>query len=249
MSYYLTKHQKFLLISLYFMLACIVILELEEHQPFHTGFLRGNDYVQDLLAAPPDRFLQVLRIRKEIFLELIDELQEKGLSNNSKYIRATEKMMHFLYIISNGQSTQQAGEHSQRGQETIYKSFHGVVEAPCSLNPEYFTQPTGNMIPKVISQDDKYSPFCHCIGVIDGTFIPAKVLLRDQGPWRSRKGIISQNVLMGVNFDMSISYVCVGWVGSTHDSRALTNALNNNFFSHPIATTWLMQDTHLQEHS
>ncbi|MBW0484876.1 hypothetical protein O181_024591 [Austropuccinia psidii MF-1] len=131
MSYYLTKHQKVLLISLYFMLACIVILELEECQPFHTGFLRGNDYVQDLLAAPPDRFLQVLRRRKKFFLELIDELQEKGLLNNSKYIKATEKMMHFLYIISVGQSTRQAGERFQRGQETIYKSFHGVVEALC----------------------------------------------------------------------------------------------------------------------
>ena len=52
------------------------------------------------------------------------------------------------------------------------------------------------------------------------TFIP----LHLQVPFRDRRGVISQNVLAAVNFDMTFSYALVGWEDSVHDSTVLDDA-------------------------
>ena len=72
--------------------------------------------------------------------------------------------------------------------------------------------------------------FQNCIGALDGTHIPAKVVGREVASYR--KGTISQNVLVVCNFDLEFIYVLSGWEGSAHDSRVLNDALTrrtNNF--------------------
>jgi hypothetical protein len=49
--------------------------------------------------------------------------------------------------------------------------------------------------------------------------IPAVIPVGEQGPFRNRKGFLSQNVLAVVNFDMTFSYCLAGWEGSAHDSQ------------------------------
>ncbi|CAN6442434.1 unnamed protein product [Victoria cruziana] len=43
----------------------------------------------------------------------------------------------------------------------------------------------------------------------------------------SRNGIISQNILIVVSFDMQFHYILAGWEGSATDSRILYSVLDH----------------------
>ena len=73
------------------------------------------------------------------------------------------------------------------------------------------------------------SYFSDIRGAIDGTHIQAHVPSHQQGPYRNRKGTISQNVLAGCSLDMYFFYVCPGWEGSANDARVLENAERHGF--------------------
>jgi hypothetical protein len=62
------------------------------------------------------------------------------------------------------------------------------------------------------------------MGALDGFLIPAHVPLHLQSPWRSRKGVILQNVLAAVNFHFEFVYVLAGWEGSAHDTCVFNDA-------------------------
>lgn len=77
-----------------------------------------------------------------------------------------------------------------------------------------------------------FNLFQNCVGALDGTHIPARVVGREVASYRNRKGTISQNVLAVCNFDLEFIYVLSGWEGSAHDSKVLNDALTrrtNNF--------------------
>ncbi|XP_019239587.1 PREDICTED: uncharacterized protein LOC109219584 [Nicotiana attenuata] len=65
---------------------------------------------------------------------------------------------------------------------------------------------------------------------IDGTHIPAFIFMEDQPRYRNRKGVLSQNVLAVVDFDMNFQYVLAGWESSASDSR------------------WNWEDAYFEEH-
>ncbi|KAK2635672.1 hypothetical protein Ddye_030464 [Dipteronia dyeriana] len=71
------------------------------------------------------------------------------------------------------------------------------------------------------------------VGAIDGTLIHACIPLDKQVPYRAcGRGECFQNVMAICDFDMVFKYVVVGWEGTTHDSRILTETIrdpNHNF--------------------
>ena len=101
--------------------------------------------------------------------------------------------------------------------QCIIKCAHIMFQRPNSISPTIH----GNM---------KFFPFfSNCIGALDGTHIPANVKVENQKPFRSRKGIISQNVLPVVTFNMTFSFAVVGCEGSAHDGRVLRDSLLKDF--------------------
>ena len=63
-----------------------------------------------------------------------------------------------------------------------------------------------------------------CVGVIDGTHVRASVPPEIQGRFRDRKDGTTQNVLVGISFDLKFTYVLARWEGSAHDSSVLNDA-------------------------
>lgn len=55
---------------------------------------------------------------------------------------------------------------------------------------------------------------------------PVTVGVDEQGPFRNKNGVFSQNVLAACSFDMKFNYVLAGWEGSAPDMRVLSAALN-----------------------
>jgi len=66
------------------------------------------------------------------------------------------------------------------------------------------------------------------VGAIDGTLIPANVLVEIQGKFRGLKEGTTQNVLAAISFDLKFIYVLASWEGSAHDSRVLGDALSRS---------------------
>jgi hypothetical protein len=64
---------------------------------------------------------------------------------------------------------------------------------------------------------------------MDGCHVPASVPETMAGPYWNRKGMLSQNVLGVVDFNMKFTYIMVGWEGSAHNSRVLGSAMAEDF--------------------
>ena len=76
---------------------------------------------------------------------------------------------------------------------------------------------------------------------MDGTHIPISISRKDQGPWRNRKGFVSQNVLSACDHYMNFVYIYAGMEGSFHDSRVLREAMRKDNFK-PPANCYFLAD-------
>ena len=74
-----------------------------------------------------------------------------------------------------------------------------------------------------------------CVGALDGTHIPATVLVNEQMAYTNRHGTQSQNVLAICDHNMRFIYVYAGWEGSAYDARVLEHAMrmHTDFPFHP----------------
>ncbi|KAK8938791.1 hypothetical protein KSP39_PZI011350 [Platanthera zijinensis] len=79
------------------------------------------------------------------------------------------------------------------------------------------------------------SYFKDCIGAINETHVNACIPVGEQVPYIGRHGYISQNIMVVCDFDMTFTFVMVGWEGSAYDSRISHNAITDRRwnFSHP----------------
>ena len=60
-----------------------------------------------------------------------------------------------------------------------------------------------------------------------GVHVPVVLPVDEQHPYRGRKGITTTNCMCAYDFDMKFTFACVGWEGSTHDTRIFLSCLNN----------------------
>ena len=97
-----------------------VICALYVKQPYHTSILSGEGWVQELLNGHPKRIQCGLGVTKEVFHQLIYELQTMG-HTRSKYVSLEEQLAIFLYTSVTGLTVRHAGEKFQRSNATISK--------------------------------------------------------------------------------------------------------------------------------
>ena len=97
------------------------------------------------------------------------------------------------------------------------------------LHTSFVTLPV-NECPYEVERNKKFYPyFKDVLGAIDGTHILAHVPAQHLGPFRHRKGQITQNVRVVCSFDRQFCYVLTGWKGSAHNGTVLNHALEKGF--------------------
>lgn len=197
----------------------------------HTDIWRGTQWTTQLLHGHEERLRNVTRMKPEVFRKLLDWMQEYGDLKDSKRLSAAEKLLIFLFLFSSNASYRMACELTQHASSTIYEVVYEVLPGLLKLHKE-IVKPPPNQTPEEILVDPKRHPyFADCIGALDGMHLPVFVeggYVR-QAPWRSRKGGLSQNVLVAVDFKLNFVYVFAGWEGSAHDSRVLASAKSKGF--------------------
>ncbi|KAH6783242.1 hypothetical protein C2S52_008201 [Perilla frutescens var. hirtella] len=79
-----------------------------------------------------------------------------------------------------------------------------------------------------------------CLGALDDTYIPVKVLQSDKARYKNRKGNVTVNMLVVCDQNMNYVYVLTGCEGSVADSRVLRDAISrSNGLKVPIGNYYL----------
>ncbi|KAL0349982.1 UNVERIFIED_CONTAM: hypothetical protein Sradi_4147400 [Sesamum radiatum] len=184
---------------------------------------------------------------RTIFLRLDDENKlrwlyslGKGLLPHGQTSRVSSIEVVALFMQTVGMHKRQCDnmERFQHSLETINRRFDRVFSTLCAMAPELITRPNfTDTHSRVASNIDFYPEFKDCVGVMDGTLVPACVPQIYQNRYRSRKGRLSQNVLAICDFDMNFTYVYAGWESSAADARALNHVVSQDptFPFSPIA--------------
>lgn len=203
----------------------------DDPTPYHNSILTGEMYYRELMTTNNiERFRNAARMDKASFLELLDFLARRGL-RDSRRVKAGPKLFIFVAALI-GFSNRHIAERWQYSMSTISGVIQEVLGMFMSARADFFVPPTLDKVPPQISISPKYNTFFqHCIGALDGSHIPAVVT--DPTNWRNRKGLITQNVLVVCNFDMTISFCLTGWEGSAHDGRVLADALTKGLVTAP----------------
>ncbi len=111
----------------------------------------------------------------------------------------------------------------------ITRHLNTILDALLLLHKDVVELPACGT-PMQIRKNSKFFPyFKDCIGALDGSHIPCLVPESRSAAFCNRKGILSQNMLGVVAFDMRFVFVLAGWEGSAHDGRVLKDAFTKGF--------------------
>ncbi|XP_059310009.1 uncharacterized protein LOC132061169 [Lycium ferocissimum] len=142
----------------------------------------------------------------------------------------------FLMTCAHGAGNRMIQDIFQHSGETVHIHFHSVLKAVCKLardiirpHPNYSDGCDAHTPCK-----QRYPPFFKdCIGGIDGTHIKARLPQGQEIPFIGRKGYLTQNVLVVVDFNMCFTCAWARWEGAGHDSRIYGEALHRQELNFP----------------
>jgi hypothetical protein len=92
--------------------------EEKERVILQTG-LPGAEYIRELLSSHPKRIYDVLRMKKDTFLDLCQWLKEYTALNSSWRISIEEQVAMFLWTVNYSASNRQVQERFQHSNETV----------------------------------------------------------------------------------------------------------------------------------
>ena len=123
------------------------------------------------------------------------------------------------------------------GLSSVFVAVREVCEAIVDiLLPRYIRIPPGDNICRVVDGFNLRWGFPQCIGAIDGTHIPIIAPKENALDYFNRKGHHSVVMQALVSFDYTFMDVYIGWPGSVHDARVLSNS---RIFLEAVAGTLL----------
>ncbi|KAK7314653.1 hypothetical protein VNO77_33180 [Canavalia gladiata] len=185
----------------------------------------GTKFIDEVLNGQNERCMENFRMDKHVFYKLCDILQAKGLLRHTNRIKIEEQLAIFMFIIGHNLRTRAVQELFRYSGETISRHFNNVLNAIMSMSLDFF-QPPGSDIPSEIFEDPRFYPyFKDCVGAIDGIYVPVTVGVDEQGPFRNKNGLLSQNILAACSFDLKFHYVLAGWEGSATDLQVFNSAI------------------------
>lgn len=232
----------------------VVIADQEERSAARST-QSGNLYFGNALESSEARFQRFLnsgngtrihnrlRMRKALFLNLVDILQRRTSLKPSMHCSVAQQLGIWLQVWAHGTSVRGVAEESELSLETISRYVGAVLEALSSLSPQFIRLPdtsTSSSIPKEICSNPKFCPyFRDCIGAVDGSYIQGAADPDNPAAYRGRKSGTGMNVLFACTFDLRFCYVLPGWEASAHDSTVLTDAILHKGFAIPAGKYYL----------
>jgi hypothetical protein len=156
------------------------------------------------------RFHDLFRMRQGTFVELVDMLRP-WMTQNARDERNTsfeERIASVLYYFAHPLSQTGLQSVFSRAGSTLSENIHEVVQA--IINSLSLATPSP---PSSTEGHTSFHHFRGVIGAMDGTHIPVMRPAGGEAGFRNRKGWLSQNVLVAINFDLQATFVLAGSEG------------------------------------
>ena len=67
--------------------------------PYNTSLMTGSTYITELLEGNDRRFLDMMRMNKDVFLKLCREIANTGIEPSSRMLPLEEQVGIFMYIV------------------------------------------------------------------------------------------------------------------------------------------------------
>ncbi|XP_078151299.1 uncharacterized protein LOC144546633 [Carex rostrata] len=178
---------------------------LFEPTPCHTSILTGLMYVNEVLDGHECRCRREFRMESYVFRALVRLLKEKHLLSDG-LVKVEEQVAMFLYSLAKNASNRSVQERFQHSGDTVSRYFNSVLNSINQRSSEIIIPPPLRTPQFIASRSEFYPYFKDCIGAIDGTHIPITIEEKKQDPFRNRKQILSQNVMVVCDFDRRFTY-------------------------------------------
>ncbi|KAH6838205.1 hypothetical protein C2S53_013328 [Perilla frutescens var. hirtella] len=141
-----------------------------------------------------------------------------------RHVQLPEQVAMFLSILAHHAKNRIVKSNFNQSGCTISKHFNAVLKALklhsiLLIKPQFVADDSTN---------DRWKYFKGCLGALDDTYIPVKVLQSDKARYRNRKDNVTVNMLVVCDQNMNYVYVLTGWEGSAADSRVLRDAINRS---------------------
>lgn len=180
-----------------------------------TQYNYGNGMDWESLFGPevnPRKFSDLFRMNPTTFQELVEALRPWMAQNarDERYTSFEERIASTLFCFAHPNSQSGLEEVFHRSGSTISTTIHEVVGA--IVNSLQLAPPSP---PNLVEGHYAFHHMQGVIGALDGTHIP--IILPsgcEPGAFRNRKGFLSQNVLVAVNFDLMATFVLTGSEGN-----------------------------------
>jgi hypothetical protein len=152
-----------------------------------------------------------------------------------------QKIAASLWFLATGECFRSIGEKFGMGESTISYALRQFFDVIISkfLTDKIIFSATESEVNRITNGFKRIGKFSNVIGAIDGSHIPIKAPHLFPVDYFNRKGFYSIVLQAVVDHEKKFLDICVGWPGSTHDSRILVNSdLYNKFENHAnLATT------------
>ncbi|GBC35406.2 protein ANTAGONIST OF LIKE HETEROCHROMATIN PROTEIN 1-like [Rhizophagus irregularis DAOM 181602=DAOM 197198] len=152
-----------------------------------------------------------------------------------RHFRLTKTTFEWLYceiIPLLRRNCNEPGEKFGMGESTISYALRQFFDVIISkfLTEKIIFPTTESGTNRITNRFKRIREFSNIIGAIDGSHIPIKAPHLFPVDYFNRKGFYSIILQAVVDHEKKFLDICVGWLGSTHDSRILVNSdLYNKF--------------------
>ncbi|GES87151.1 protein ANTAGONIST OF LIKE HETEROCHROMATIN PROTEIN 1-like [Rhizophagus clarus] len=149
-----------------------------------------------------------------------------------------QKIAASLWFLATGECFRSIGEKFGMGKSTISYALRQFFDLIISkfLSEKIIFLTTELEVNRITNGFKITRNFPNVIGAIDGSHIPIKAPHLFPVNYFNRKGFYSIVLQAVVDHKKKFLDICVGWPGSTHDSRILINSNLYNKFNNQVTT-------------
>lgn len=201
------------------------------------------------LNMPDFEFKRHFRLTRSTFEWLCCEVIPLLRRNNNEPgiigLAWEQKIGASLWFLATGECFRSIGERFGMGESTVsyaLRQFFDVIIARFLAEKIIFSN-TELEINRITNGFERIGKIPNVIGAIDGSHIPIKAPHLFPVDYFNRKGFYSIVLQAVVDYKKKFLDICVGWPGSTHDSRILTNSnLYNKFNNQNNLNKYILGD-------
>ncbi|KAG0498288.1 hypothetical protein HPP92_002979 [Vanilla planifolia] len=190
-----------------------------------------------VLIGDHSQCLEVFRMPKEVFIDLLGELESKYDLHGSRSTSTREVLAMTLSVLGCKESNRTVCKRFERSGETVSRYFNKGLMALVRMSMDIITPVDLEFGESrlAVARGTSYLPyFKDCIGILDSTHVKARIPGNDQTTHVAKKEWPTQKIMATCDFNMCFSFVVTGCEGTTHDAKIFNQIIREPTYNFPM---------------